>query len=128
MGKPSDGMRRSVRHPSITRVLETMSDGLTGNDNATLVAALAKSAGISQRHFSRLFTRDVGLSLPAYVRWLRLRRVAVSIAKGASLTQAAHAAGFSDSAHMSRVFRATFGMTPTQIATGTRIHACDLAL
>jgi AraC family transcriptional regulator len=29
-----------------------------------------------------------------------------------SLTEAAHIAGFADSAHLSRTFRATFGVTP----------------
>jgi AraC-like DNA-binding protein len=32
-----------------------------------------------------------------------------------SLTEAADAAGFADSAHFSRTFRAMFGLTPSQI-------------
>jgi len=37
-----------------------------------------------------------------------------AIAKGASATDAAHLAGFSDSAHLSRTFRRFFGMSLRQ--------------
>ena len=34
---------------------------------------------------------------------------------GASLTEAAHAAGFASSAHFSTAFRDMFGMTPSEL-------------
>jgi len=83
---------------------------------------------MSPRHLSRLFNRDVGLSMPAYIRWLRLRWVTEALAEGSTLTQAAHAAGFSDSAHLSRVFRASFGMAPSRILRDTMLYSCDLPL
>lgn len=57
-----------------------------------------------------------------YVRWLRLRRVAGGLRQGESLTASAHAAGFSDSAHLSRVFRSTFGVRPSEIAAAVQWH------
>ena len=33
--------------------------------------------------------------------------------RGANLTEAAHLAGFADSAHLSRTFRAMFGVAPS---------------
>lgn len=50
-------------------------------------------------------------------RWLRLQHALAAVQAGASLTAAAHAAGFADSAHLTRSCRAMFGITPS---TGVR--------
>ncbi|MFC9966750.1 AraC family transcriptional regulator [Nocardia ignorata] len=44
------------------------------------------------------------------------------VREGGSLTEAAHAAGFADSAHLTRTCRELIGITPTEalIATGWR--------
>lgn len=42
--------------------------------------------------------------------WLRLQRAVELFAAGTPLTEAAHAAGFADSAHLSRTFRRMFGI------------------
>jgi AraC-like DNA-binding protein len=55
------------------------------------------------------------MSVQSYLRWKRLIAAISASALGASLTQAAHAAGFADSAHLTRVFRATFGISPSSI-------------
>jgi AraC-like DNA-binding protein len=55
------------------------------------------------------------MPLRPYLRWLRLQQALSGIARGANLTEAAHAAGFSDSAHLSRSFRSTFGIAPSAL-------------
>ena len=40
------------------------------------------------------------------------------MADGASLTEAAHEAGFADSAHFSRTFRRMFGLAPSSLRIG----------
>ena len=75
--------------------------------------AAAASAGLSTSHFTHLFTAQVGVPLRRYVLWRRLREAIELAMRGGSLTEAAHAAGFADSAHLSRTFRETFGVTPS---------------
>lgn len=58
-----------------------------------------------------------------YVLWLRLRRAVREVAAGANLTEAAVSAGFSDSAHLSRVFRATFGLPPSALLRMREVSA-----
>lgn len=97
------------RHPAARR----MCAYLDGSDHVDL-ASLAHEAGLSPRQMRHAFARDVGLPMRAYLRWKRLRRAIAAVEEGASLSAAAASAGFADSAHLSRVFREQFGMTPTQ--------------
>lgn len=97
------------RHPATRR----MCAYLDASDDVDL-ARLSHDAGLSPRQMRHAFARDIGLPMRAYVRWKRLRRAIVAVEAGASLSTAATAAGFADSAHLTRVFRAQFGMTPTQ--------------
>src|SRR3712207_8098417 len=52
--------------------------------------------------YRHLFVAEIGLPYRGYVLWLRLGRAVDVFAAGGSLTDAAHAAGFADSAHLSR--------------------------
>jgi AraC-like DNA-binding protein len=78
------------------------------------LASLSHEAGLSPRQMRHAFARDVGLPMRAYLRWKRLRRAAGAVGAGATLTAAAAAAGFADSAHLSRAFREQFGIAPSQ--------------
>lgn len=97
------------RHPAARR----MCAYLDSSDHVDL-ASLAHAAGLSPRQMRHVFARDVGLPMRAYLRWKRLRRAIAAVEQGASLSAAAAAAGFADSAHLSRVFREHFGMMPSQ--------------
>jgi AraC family transcriptional regulator len=75
----------------------------------------AAAAALSPGRFRHLFVAQTGTSFRAYVLWTRLN-VAIQFAMaGQSWTEAAHAAGFADSAHMTRTFRRMFGMNPAAL-------------
>jgi AraC family transcriptional regulator len=80
--------------------------------NITLVE-LATACGLSRAHFLRAFRQSTGLTPH---RWLLVRRVAVAqemLAAGAlSLAEVAHAAGFADQSHLTRVFSKIVGTSP----------------
>ncbi len=71
--------------------------------------------GLSASRLRHLFVEQTGLPFKTYLLWLRLTRAVEVVARGASLTQAAHEAGFSDSAHFSRTFRRMFGVPPAAL-------------
>jgi len=48
-----------------------------------------------------------------YVLWRRLLQVWTLLMRGETLAGAAHAAGFADSAHLSRTARSMFGLAPS---------------
>ena len=47
-----------------------------------------------------------------YVLWLRIECALARYVAGKTLTEASHAAGFADSAHLSRTFKRMFGVAP----------------
>lgn len=76
---------------------------------------LAEGSQLSPSRFRRLFSNQVGMPLKSYLLWTKLQRAIQSLTHDGSLTNAAHLAGFSDSAHLARTFRQTFGFSPSQL-------------
>jgi AraC-like DNA-binding protein len=71
---------------------------------------VARHVNLSPTRASHLFVEHAGLPLKTYLLWRRLTRAVEAYSDGALLTEAAHAAGFADSAHFSRTFRRMFGL------------------
>ncbi len=93
--------------PRIQRAL----DWLAGADEGCITVGKAASvACLSKSRFSHLFVEETGLPFRTYVLWRRLMQAVERRAAGASLTEAAHQAGFADSAHFSRTFLRMFGV------------------
>ena len=81
------------------------------------VATLAVMCGRSQYHFSRVFTRTIGVSPYRYVVHLRLKRAFELIREGSvPLAEIAYSVGFADQSHLTRWVRRAYGLTPAAIA------------
>lgn len=75
---------------------------------------MAAAAHLSRYHFLRLFSESMDISPYSFLLQHRLRLARKEIKLGVSLTDSALNAGFSDQSHMSRRFKAAFGITPRQ--------------
>lgn len=91
------------------------------DDKKTRVGEIARQVHLSEGRLIHLFTRQVGIPIRRYLLWLRLLDAVNQIMDGSSFTTAAHEAGFSDSAHLSRTFRAMFGLSLIDVFTTTII-------
>ena len=117
----SDG-RRAAFDPRIARCLSTIRRHL---DRPLRLTELAATLGVSESWLAHRFTDAVGVPIRRYILWQRLWRAMEAALKGGTLTQAAHEAGFSDSAHLSRTFRQTFGVSPSFLFEhGDRLAVC----
>jgi AraC-like DNA-binding protein len=84
----------------------------------------AQMAGLSSSHFQHIFRQTMGVPFRRYRLWRRMAVVARLLAADHSLTDAAHAAGFSSSAHLSSSFRHMFGISPvTLLRAGVQIES-----
>ncbi|MBF6068867.1 helix-turn-helix transcriptional regulator [Nocardia farcinica] len=111
--------RRRRNHPAVAAALRMAVDRPGGPPR---LAELAARVGISASRLSHVFTEQVGFPYAAWRRWVRLQLAMDVVRAGDSLTEAAHAAGFADSAHLTRTCRDLIGISPTEalIATGWR--------
>ncbi|WP_318310113.1 helix-turn-helix domain-containing protein [Flagellimonas crocea] len=77
-------------------------------------------AHLSESRLLHLFKEIQGLPIRNYILWSRLEIVLGLIVKGQSLTVAAHEAGFSDQAHLTRTFTKMIGVPPSLIAKNSK--------
>lgn len=77
------------------------------------LAQVARVAYLSPSRFRHLFAEQTGMRVREYVLWRRFVSVWEQRMQGSSLADAAHAAGFSDSAHLARTSRRMIGIPPS---------------
>lgn len=107
-----------------SRVTQTVASAwgdILAADGRLSVDELARRAGYSRQHFTRLFRRELGLGPKVAGRVVRFDR-AVSLlrhtASDVSLSDVAQRCGFVDQAHLCREFTQMAGCTPRDMLTG----------
>jgi AraC family transcriptional regulator len=94
-------------------------DYLANDPGAANLTALASLVGLSVRHLAREFRITTGRSLGDYIAECRMRLACEMLAKGASVKETAHAAGFSAAANFATAFRRDTGYSPRQYREGS---------
>jgi AraC-like DNA-binding protein len=111
------------RDPSDPRVLAAVEYIRQRVDQPVTLPEVARAANLSPGRFRHLFVEETGMPLRTYVLWRRLLHVWTLVMRGESLSSAAHAAGFADSAHLSRTARTMFGLPPSLLQMGGPLSA-----
>ncbi len=78
----------------------------------------AATAFLSPSRFAHLFKQQLGLPFRRYLLWRKLTRAMLEIGRAGTVTAAAHAADFSDAAHLTRTFCQMFGIPPSVMLRG----------
>lgn len=107
-----DGTRADAPDPRIVKLLAWLTPRL---DEAISLSDAAHFMGLSPGRARHLFVEQTGLPFRTFLLWLRLMRAFELYVGHASLTAAAHRAGFADSAHLSRTFRRMFGIAAASL-------------
>ena len=84
-------------------------------DGVPRLADAAKKVAVSPTRLTHQFSREVGIPFRRFVLWTRIKRAVEASRRGLNATDAAMEAGFSDGAHLSRTFRAMFGLAPSML-------------
>lgn len=97
-------------------------------DQDLSVVDLARKIGVSESHLSHKFSEQIGVPVSRYRMWLRVLEASRNLGRGETVTAAAHNAGFSDAAHLSRTFKRLFGQSPGALSNESAllaVYACE---
>lgn len=108
----ADSLAERTRDALISQAIASLPMPLPETFRADVLAA---QTGLSLSRFQHRFRAHTGLALRPYLRWRRLLAAIERMMRGAAITEAALAAGFSDAAHFTRTMRRHFGIPPSAL-------------
>jgi AraC family transcriptional regulator len=102
--------QKRVARERVERVKEMLARDLA---NPPTLEMVGQEVGCSPFYLSRIFSREVGLTIPQYLRNLRMERAAELLRTGRyNVTEAATEVGYSSLSHFSKAFCETIGCCP----------------
>jgi AraC-like DNA-binding protein len=102
--------QKRVARERVERTKELLTRDLA---NPPTLEMLGQEVGCSPFYLSRIFSREVGLTIPQYLRNVRMERAAALLRTGRyNVTEAATEVGYSSLSHFSKVFCETIGCCP----------------
>lgn len=115
MFEPKDSEFFCMRQKRVARDRVARTKELLGRDlaNPPGLEVLGQEVGCSPFYLSRIFSREVGLTIPQFLRNLRMERAAELLRAGRhNVTEAATEVGYSSLSHFSKAFCETIGCCP----------------
>jgi AraC-like DNA-binding protein len=102
--------------PVASPVLQMMA--VVRMDPTAGLSVLGQRAGLPARRASQVFVAALGLTVRQYALAEKIRRAAMFLGSGRPLTDIAQLCGFSDSAHLAKVWQRCYGVCPSKFFTG----------
>jgi AraC-like DNA-binding protein len=112
---PKDPELFCMRQKRVARDRVERTKELLGRDlaNPPTLEMLGREVGCSPFYLSRSFSREVGRTIPQYLRKLRMERAAELLRSGRyNVTEAATEVGYASLSHFSKAFCETIGCCP----------------
>ena len=120
-GGAQEELRRRLAHglPVFPQQLASVIEELTSDPMSRMSQQeLADRLKMERTRALRLFKAGTGQTFRRFKQWAGLRRAARQIASGELVRTAAMDGGFADTAHLTRTFRNSFGVTPSEAIAG----------
>ena len=113
--EPKDPEMFCMRQKKVARDRVVRTQELLARDlaNPPSLEVLGQEVGCSPFYLSRIFSREVGLTIPQFLRNARMERAAELLRSGRyNVTEAATEVGYSSLSHFSKAFCETIGCCP----------------
>ena len=103
--------------PIIKYIEKNLSDTTLNNQR------IANIIGISDVHFRKIFSEEIGIPPKQYILDLRLKKAKLLLAEGdLTVTKISEECGFSSPYHFCRIFKQKTGITPLEYSKNNRIY------
>lgn len=112
----------SIKFPEDNRAKRVATILLDNPSKSQNINEWAKIAACSSKTLSRLFIKETGMTFQIWRRHLRLLLSQELLYKDYSITEVAHALGFSSSSAFAEAHRKTFGFPPSKISNREQIE------
>lgn len=89
-------------------------------DKKLTLELVARNAGVSKHHFSRLFKLSTGYNVVEYVNRRRICLAKKFLIEEMSVTEVCFTVGFNELSYFDRVFRRLVGMNPSEFQRQNR--------
>jgi transcriptional regulator GlxA family with amidase domain len=108
--------RKDGKLPAVRSVLQEIQRWIAANPGLEHgVASLAKRAGMSSRHFSRIFNTEIGMTPAAWVEATRIEAAKDLLQNGYDTPKSvAFKCGFANADTLRRTFKKHVGLTPSE--------------
>ncbi|NLW10492.1 MAG: AraC family transcriptional regulator [Clostridiaceae bacterium] len=115
--------KRRIQNMNIVRSIEYIYDNL---HTRITVSQLSRHIGLDPAYMSRLFKKEVGVTISEYVRSQKIETAKnMLVYSGYSAAQIASILAFPSQSYFSEIFKKHTGMTPSQYR---KAHAWDIGL
>ena len=116
--------QRKVARSRVEQVMTLLKRELT---QPPTLDQLGKEVGCSPFYLSRTFSKETGVTIPQFIRRLRLERAADLLREGRlNVTEVALEVGYSSLSHFSQAFHQHFGCCPGLYPTSTATQRASL--
>ena len=116
-----DGDAATARHAAIVEAAcRRMDEAIDAGDPVPTLSDLAAAAGWTASHFQRRFRAALGISPRQYADRVKAERAKGALARGLSVTDALHDAGYGSSSRFYDRAAAEYGMAPVAWRDGGR--------
>lgn len=78
------------------------------------IERIAKSVSLDRRYLSRIFKKETGKTIQEYLLSTRMKYACIFLKDGRSVSECAVLCGYSDLPNFSKIFKRTYGMSPTE--------------
>jgi AraC-like DNA-binding protein len=117
----ADGRWQPVPGTGCERAVMRVRDVIRARYSEPLsLEVLERETNVSKFYLERSFQAKIGVPIHRYLKLVRLERAQRLLRVGIPAVTVAHDVGFFDSAHMTRVFKAEAGITPSAYARAAR--------
>lgn len=111
--------------PSVSRAVAYLRENFS--DNNVSLDLVARSVHLSRFHFSRTFRKQTGQRFIDYLTTLRMSEARSLLAlTDLPVTEVCRRVGYHESSHFQRIFKSSFGMSPSEYRTRRRADVVSL--